>query len=78
MRDAILAKTTFAHSRWKFGANETILLTLEQGNTLIEALADLRFLAMKEKLSKALMTTGRICSNRIPTDYEIWVCQGFS
>ncbi len=67
-RDAILAKSTFAHWLWKFGSNATIRRSLEQGSSLIRALEDQNLGSTKQVLSQLLAECKAICANRIPVE----------
>jgi hypothetical protein len=67
-RDAILAKATFTCWLWKFGTNATIRRSLEQGETLIEALEDQSLKAKKEALSQSLIACRALCTNRVPIE----------
>jgi uncharacterized tellurite resistance protein B-like protein len=67
-RDAILAKTTFSSWLWKFGSNDTIRRCIEEGETLIGALADRAAEERKEGLSQLVAECRTLCANRVPIE----------
>jgi len=73
-RDAILAKTTFSSWLWKFGSNDTIRRCIEEGETLIGALADPAAEERKEGLSQLVAECRTLCANRVPIESIIQDC----
>lgn len=67
-RDAILAKATFGTWVWKFGTSSAIRRCIEEGEALIEALADRALEEKKERLSRSVSECRTLCSNRVPIE----------